>query len=235
VAAEQVSPGNDGAAGPSSTERLVLFSDAVFAIVITLLVLPLAAEFEAPAESGSLSSAVWEQWPRMLSFLVSFLVIGQFWIAHHTMFERIDKRDHALLWLNLLFLLTISFQPFPTAVLGARLDSEDQFPVVFYAASMALSSLALTITWVYARHQALTVAGPERELRTFTARAVATTAVFVASILVAFAGLWAAALCWLLMLPLARRLATRAVARRTQPQDGSQHAAAVEPEGVLDA
>ena len=95
---------------------MVLFSDAVFAIVITLLVLPLTAEIELPEGGQDLAAHVWEQWPRVLSFLVSFLVIGQFWIAHHHMFEHIRRYDQGLLWLNLVSLLTVSFMPFPTAL-----------------------------------------------------------------------------------------------------------------------
>ena len=99
-------------------ERVIFFSDAVFAIVITLLVLPLTAEIELPEGGRDLAGHVWEQWPKVLSFLVSFLVIGQFWIAHHHMFEHIRRHDQGLLWLNLVSLLTVSFMPFPTALIA---------------------------------------------------------------------------------------------------------------------
>jgi len=107
-------------------ERSIFLSDAVFAIVITLLVLPLTAEIELLDEGQHLIGHAWAQWPRVLSFLVSFLVIGQFWIAHHHMFEFV-RRDRGLLWFNLVSLLTVSFMPFPTALLGARLDTDDWF------------------------------------------------------------------------------------------------------------
>ena len=131
-------------------ERLVFFSDAVFAIVITLLVLPLTAEIELPAEAQDLRHEVVQQWPKIVSFVVSFLVIGQFWIAHHNMFSLLRRFDPGLLWLNLIALLTVSFMPFPTAVLGARLEDSDTFPVMFYAASMTISSIVLTAIWLYA-------------------------------------------------------------------------------------
>ena len=136
-------------------ERIIFFSDAVFAIVITLLVLPLTAEIELPEAGRDLAEHVWSQWPRVLSFLVSFLVIGQFWIAHHHMFEHLRSYDQGLLWFNLVSLLTVSFLPFPTALIGARLESDDPFPVVFYAASMTVSSIALTATWLYAVRRTL--------------------------------------------------------------------------------
>jgi len=191
-------------------ERLVFFSDAVFAIVITLLVLPLTAEIELPEGGQSLAALVREQWPRVLSFLVGFLVIGQFWIAHHGMFGLIRRIDHGLIWLNLIALLTISFMPFPTAVLGARLDANDQFPVVFYAASMTVSSVVLTLTWLYARNRRLVEPSlANGDLRRFTMRAVVTSVVFLVSIGAAFAGLLPAVLCWVLLLPAARLAARR--------------------------
>jgi hypothetical protein len=72
-------------ARPLSLERVIFFSDAVFAIVITLLVLPITTDVELPAGHGGSAHQVWALWPRVLSFVVSFLVIGQFWIAHHRM------------------------------------------------------------------------------------------------------------------------------------------------------
>ena len=196
-------------------ERVIFFSDAVFAIVITLLVLPLTAEIEIPEGGQDLASHVWAQWPRVLSFLVSFLVIGQFWIAHHHMFEYVRRYDQGLLWLNLVSLLTVSFMPFPTALIGARLETEAVFPVVFYAASMTVSSLALTASWVYAVHRRLVSPSvPAAEVRAFTGRAVATSAVFLLSVGAAFLGLPVAVLFWLVLLPLARLLLARASARR---------------------
>jgi uncharacterized membrane protein len=62
-------------------ERVVFFSDAVFAIVITLLVLPLTAEVNPPEGAGGMAAAVWARWPTVLTFVVSFLVVGQFWMA----------------------------------------------------------------------------------------------------------------------------------------------------------
>jgi uncharacterized membrane protein len=196
-------------------ERVIFFSDAVFAIVITLLVLPLTAEIELPEGGQDLATHVWEQWPRVLSFLVSFLVIGQFWIAHHHMFEYVRRYDQGLLWLNLVSLLTVSFMPFPTALIGARLETAAVFPVVFYAASMTVSSLALTASWIYAvRRRLINPSVPGGEVRAFTGRALATSAVFLLSVGAAFLGLPVAVLFWLVLLPLARVLLARASMRR---------------------
>jgi uncharacterized membrane protein len=152
----------------------------------------------------------------VLSFLVSFLVIGQFWIAHHRMFEHLRRYDQGLVWLNLISLMTVSFMPFPTALIGARLETDRTFPVVFYAASMTVSSLALTASWIYAvRRALLNPAVPAGEVRAFTGRALATSAVFLLSVGAAFLGLPVAVLFWLVLLPLARLLLARASARRS--------------------
>ena len=82
---------------PLGFERLVLFSDAALAIVITLLVLPLTGAITDLANSENLTGDLSDLWPRALSFVVTFLVIGQFWIAHHTMFGVVRSYDRTLL------------------------------------------------------------------------------------------------------------------------------------------
>lgn len=192
-------------AAPAETslgfERIVFFSDAVYAIVITILVLPIAAEFEAPEENTHLMEVLGELWPHILSFLISFLVIGQFWMAHHRMFGLIGSYDTGLLRLNLLGLLTVTFLPFPTAVLGAVKDTH-HLEVVFYAASLTATSLALVLMWTYARTHGLLLPGlPPEQIRRFTIGSLVTLAVFVVSIAAAFLGLIAAAICWVAMMP----------------------------------
>ena len=187
-------------------ERVVFFSDAVFAIVITLLVLPLTAEIELPEQSVDIAHDIWRQWPRILSFVVSFLVIGQFWIAHHRMFNHLRAYDQTLIWFNLASLLTVCFLPFPTAVLGAHSTDQDRFPVIFYAASMTVTSLCLTLTWLYAAtHGRLVHHDLDRHSRRdFTVRSVATTGIFLLSVGAAAFGLYAALAFWLILLPAAR-------------------------------
>ena len=141
---EEIEP---GIGGPSGLERMVFFSDAVFAIVITLLVLPITAEVELDEAGGGIAQQVWALWPRILSFLISFLVIGQFWIAHHRMFGLIRRIDRAMLGINLVGLLTITFLPLPTAILGADTPPGDAFPAVFYAISLSAASFMLAVTW----------------------------------------------------------------------------------------
>ena len=193
-----------------SFERLVFFSDAVFAIVITLLVLPLTAQIDQPGELD-VASRVRGTWPHIHTFVITFLVIGQFWIGHHRLFDRFRRYDNGLLWLNLLCLLTVAFLPFPAALLGSRSTATDRFPVVFYAACMTVTSLTLTAMWLYAVRRRLVDQSLDPHLSAeFTLRAVLTSAIFLFSIGAAyFLGLLAAVTVWVALLPVARSLASR--------------------------
>lgn len=123
--------------------RLVGFSDAVFAISITLLVL----NIEIPsARPNGIASAVFAQWPDILSYVISFLVIGNYWIIHHRVFEQIERQNDRLLWFNLLFLLCVAFVPFPTSLLGETITS---VTVSFYAATLAVTGFLSAGLWWY--------------------------------------------------------------------------------------
>jgi uncharacterized membrane protein len=196
-------------------ERLVFFSDAVFAIVITLLVLPLTAEIELPHGGEGLAAVVLDRWRTVLTFIVSFLVVGQFWTAHHRTFGLLHRQNSTLLWLNLVSLLTVAFMPFPAALLGAKNETGDAFPVVFFAVSMTLASCALTATWIYAAHSGLVrpSVAPE-QVRRVTVRAVLTSAVIALSVPASLLGLPVAVALWLGVLPLVRAFTVRFVASR---------------------
>jgi uncharacterized membrane protein len=102
--------------GNGDTTRLEMFSDGVFAIAITLLVL----EIRVPhvGEGESLVVALLGLWPSYLGYAVSFLQIGVIWANHHNRFRLLERSDHVLLFLNILFLLCVAFIPFPTALLA---------------------------------------------------------------------------------------------------------------------
>jgi uncharacterized membrane protein len=176
------------------------------AIVITLLVLPLTAELDVPEGRADLLHEVLSRWPEVLTFVINFLVIGQFWMAHHRMFDHLDGADQGLHWFNLVFLLTVCFLPFPSALLGAQKSYDDHFPIVFYALSMSVTSTALTATWLYAVRRGLV---RQADGAVFTTRSLVTTAVFVLSIAAAFAGLLPAVLVWTVLLPVVRVVTSR--------------------------
>jgi uncharacterized membrane protein len=118
-------------------DRVLFFSDAVFAIAITLLIVDLQVPDVPNLQSGT---QLRESVPRMAGFAFSFTVIGLFWIGHHELFRRIKGLDRSLILLNLLFLGCIAFLLYPTSLLSA---AADQVPAtVFYAVSIAAAGLA---------------------------------------------------------------------------------------------
>lgn len=132
-----------------STARIEMFSDGVFAIVITLLVLQLQApKIPAEAAAESLTWAILAMWPEFLSYAVSFISVGIYWVLHHFMFHYIRRSDRMLLWLNLLFLMFVSFLPFPTALLGAF--GRRPVIIMIYGLTLAAIGLMLSLIWAYA-------------------------------------------------------------------------------------
>jgi uncharacterized membrane protein len=107
----------------SETARVEAFSDRVFAIAITLLILNLKVP-SGPA--GHLGAALARQWPTYAAFLLSFFFIGIMWVNHHRLFNHIRRSDNGLLFLNLLLLLGITVVPFPTALLAAHYGTADR-------------------------------------------------------------------------------------------------------------
>lgn len=101
----------------SETSRVEAFSDGVFAIAITLLILDVHVPTGPP---GTLSSGLLRQWPTYVAFLISFAFIGIMWVNHHRLFNHIRKSDNMLLFLNLLLLFGVTVVPFPTALLAGR-------------------------------------------------------------------------------------------------------------------
>ena len=135
--------------GVSGNERIMAFSDGVFAIVITLLVLEIKVpEIAAGMVAEELPHALAELWPRILSHVISFAVLGVYWVGHHTLFMYIKRHDRVLLWLNILFLLFVSSMPFPTGLLSQY--SDQQIALVIYCGVLILAGLAAIAMWWYA-------------------------------------------------------------------------------------
>jgi len=133
--------------------RVEIFSDGVFAIAITLLVLDISV---APSEYDHLRHALAQEWPAYLAYVTSFLTVGSVWIAHHSLFSRLRFIDPVLLRLNLLLLMTAAFLPFPTSVLAQALHhggTAERTAVVFYGAAALLIEVLLRTAERYARSQ----------------------------------------------------------------------------------
>jgi uncharacterized membrane protein len=163
-------------------DRVVFFSDAVFAIAITLLIVDLKVG------KGHSGHELLESHSRILGFVLSFAVIGIFWLAHHTIFRYVEAFDRPLIVLNLLFLGTIAFLPYPTQLLFST--STKEIPaVVFYASCAAAAGLAEAAVWLQATRPAGGLAprvGPHFR-RNFLLRILPAPAVFLLSIPLAFA------------------------------------------------
>jgi uncharacterized membrane protein len=171
-----------GASGEEALglERIVFFSDAVIAIAITLL----ALEIRLPDlhDEAELVPALLGIWPSYLGFGLSFFVIGTYWVAHHKMFEYIDRYTPRLIWLNLFFLFCVAFTPFPTAVIGEH--GTQMAAQIFYACSIVVTGAAKLLLWGYAaQHRRLLKASTTAaQIRAVTRRGLVTPAVFLISI-----------------------------------------------------
>jgi uncharacterized membrane protein len=129
-------------------ERIGMFSDGVFAIVITLLILEVKVPEGVTVEE--LRHSLAELTPLMIGHLVSFIVLGIYWIAHHNLFMYIKRHDRVLLWLNLLFLMWVSTMPFVASLIIRFGD--DPISVVFYGGVLAAAGFSLEILWWYVSH-----------------------------------------------------------------------------------
>lgn len=140
----------DDATGLAASGRLVAFSDAVFAIAITLLVLELAVPARDQVRSGALASALAHQWPTYFAYLVSFLVIGIIWVNHHTMFSKVNLVDRPVLFANLALLLFVSVLPFPTRLLAEYLTAgtDAHTAAAVYSGTMLAMGLAFSVLWI---------------------------------------------------------------------------------------
>jgi uncharacterized membrane protein len=137
--------------------RVVAFSDAVFAITITLLVL----EIRRPTDDKNLLHGLLALWPSYLAYAVTFLFIGQVWANHHVMFDHVRAADRVVLLLNTLLLMVVAFLPFATSVLAGALHSGhgQRTAIVFYGIVFAVTALTFNAVWQYAcRHRLLSQA-----------------------------------------------------------------------------
>lgn len=139
-------------AGHMEYDRILFFTDAVFAIAITLLIVDLPAKVEHAVNHKGTTLA--PDWSGVLGFAISFAVVALFWLAHHSTFRYIKAIDRPLMLLNLLFLGFIAFLPYPTELLSATADSH-RSTVVFYAVCAGGAGLLETVCWYYAMRAGL--------------------------------------------------------------------------------
>jgi uncharacterized membrane protein len=132
------------------TSRLEAFSDGVFAIAATLLVL----ELRVPADEPDLTHALLQLWPAYAAYLVSFLTIGIIWVNHHTLLEHCRRVDRRFLYLNLLLLVAVGIVPFPTSLVDRYIVSESgaTAALVVYGLGGLLIAIGFAAVFFYATH-----------------------------------------------------------------------------------
>ncbi len=182
-------------------ERLIFFSDAVFAIAITLLVL----EIRLPSSDGIISDSqmlpvLVGMWHKFLAYVISFLVIGVFWMGHHRKFRYIIRYGSTLLFLNLLMLMGIAFLPFPSSVIS---EYPYRTVTIFYAFILMLTSLFSVVIWWYAsrNNRLIDPDLDQKQRRRQLINPIATSIIFLVSIGVAFFDVNLARLIWILIFP----------------------------------
>jgi uncharacterized membrane protein len=193
-------------------ERMILFSDAVFAIAITLM----AIEIKVPVmEDGvtdkALLSALSHLFLKFFSFLISFFLIGLYWTVHHRMFSYVENYDQGLLWLNLLFLLSIVLMPFSAGIYGEYSHRIELIvPYTVYVSNICFTGYFNYLLWKYISNPENNLANPllTTEVKELgRKRGLAVPAVFLLSLLVTLflsVSIWFAIIgrCMLMFIPL---------------------------------
>lgn len=132
------------------TTRLETFSDGVFAIAITLLVLEIKVpNGQVVSQHGGLWPALGALWPSYVGYTISFVTIGIMWANHHSIFQYVRHTDRRFLLVNVLFLMGIGFLPFPTAVLAEHLpDAASRLAAtMFYGATLVVIAILFNAVW----------------------------------------------------------------------------------------
>lgn len=126
--------------------RIEAFSDGIFAIAITLLVLDIGVPEDG---TGDLLAALVDQWPDYLAYATSFITIGGLWLAHHGIFSRLEAVHGAVLRLNLALLMLVAFLPFPTRLMAQAIEEVDaeRVAVIFYGLTLLAISCTFTLLW----------------------------------------------------------------------------------------
>ena len=199
------------------TGRLEAFSDGVFAIAITLLVL----EISVPeSDFDDLWKGIADQWPSYFAYATSFITIGGLWIAHHGIFRRLVGADDAVMRLNILLLMLVSFLPFPTKLVAEAIEttSAERAAVIFYGLVLLAIAVTISALWRYvaAHRDLLEPDVTDEEVAAITLRTTPGIGFYAAVLGVAFLAPQVAAFGYLLIALLAvfsqrgdRRLAPR--------------------------
>jgi uncharacterized membrane protein len=203
--------------GTEEFSRVLAFSDGVFAIAMTLLVVGITIPALQQGDSvDELADALNDLTGNIVSFVISFLVIGRYWIAHHEFFSRLKTLDPGLIGINLVYLMFVAFLPFPTALLGNFF--ENPLAVTIYAVCVAAVSGMEVVEYRHAyRHDLMERRVPEDVYRWNAFLSLAPVFIFLGSIPIAFVHTWMAAASWYLVVPFF------AIVQRWKPADADEY------------
>jgi uncharacterized membrane protein len=198
--------------GSEEFTRVLAFSDAVFAIAMTLLVVGITVPtLEHQGDVGELADALNDLIPNFVSFFISFAVIGRYWFAHHQAFSLLAAVDRRLIGINLIYLAFVAFLPFPTALLGSFF--ENPLSIALYAVTVGTISTMEVVEFRHAhRHGLFERQLPEDVYRWGVLASLSPVGFFVLSFPVAFVSTGLAAGMWFLAVP------WQAVTNRSKPE-----------------
>jgi uncharacterized membrane protein len=207
----EASPAPQYPRGQEEFGRVLAFSDGLFAIAMTLLVVGITVPVLQQGDSvDELADAINDLSGSLVSFVISFLVIGRYWVAHHEFFSRLKAVDPGLIGINLVYLMFIAFLPFPTALLGNYF--ENPLAVTIYAVSVAAISGMEVVEYRHAHKNNLMAKRLPDDVYRFGAfLSLFPVFLFVASIPLAFVHTWIAVASWYLFVPFFK------LAQRWQP------------------
>lgn len=129
----------------NDTARLETFSDGIFAIAATLLILDVNLSGD-----GSVAHQLVRAWPSYAAYAISFATLGIVWVNHHTVFKQIGGVDRTFLFINLLFLMIVAFTPFPTRVLADNMREQSTAAAIAYGLTYTAMALCFNALWLYA-------------------------------------------------------------------------------------
>jgi uncharacterized membrane protein len=181
------------AKGAADNIRLNAISDGVFAIVITLMVFEIKIPEVAPGRAVTeLPQALIKLLPDFEILFLSFVILGIYWVGHNNVFLHVLRHDRLMLWLNILFLLTVALIPFPAALLVRYGDA--QISVILYALNLAVGGVLLDLIWAYATYNMHLMCDSVQPalVRSFHIRILTGPAIYVLAIGVSFVSLLAA-------------------------------------------
>ena len=203
--------------GSEEFSRVVNFSDALFAIAMTLLVVGIEVPDLADSDSvGELADVLSDDLGSFISFVISFAVIGRYWLAHHGFFARLAAVDGGLIGINLVYLMFVAFLPFPTGLLGNFF--ENPLAIVVYALAVsAVSGMEVVLFRHAQRRRLFQREMPDEVFRWGVRLSLSPLIGFLVSIPLAFASTTLAVVAWFLPIPY------QAFEDRRKPDDADEY------------